>query len=228
MDTVLERINGYVAEGGPHHIVTVDASMVVMAADDAELRRIVAQADLATPDSTGILWAGRRLGRPFPQRVSGVDIVTRLLDERRYSLFFLGAAPGVAEAAAARVTDLFPGVRIAGCQHGYFGPDDEPGIVAQIRQAAPDVLLVAMGIPRQEKFIDRHRQELGTPVMIGVGGTLDVLAGRVRRAPRWMQRLGIEWVWRILSDPSKIHKVKLLPVFAWRVIRQSTRSHRGV
>ncbi len=228
MDQVLERISGFVQEGGPHHIVTVDASMVVMACEDAELRRIVARADLATPDSTGILWAGRRLHQPFPQRVSGVDIVTRLLEDRRYSLYFLGAAPGVAEAAAERVRQLYPGVRVVGCHHGYFAADEEPLIVQMVREAAPDVLLVAMGIPRQEKFIDRHREALGVPVMIGVGGTLDVLAGRVRRAPEWMQKTGIEWVWRILSDPTKIHKVKLLPVFAWRVFWQSTRSHRGV
>lgn len=157
----------------------------------------------------------------MPERVSGVDIVVRLAQvsaQTGVRLYLLGAQPGVAEEAAERLQTRFPGVHIAGCQHGYFPPEAEADIVRQIREAQPDVLCVAMGIPKQEKWIDRHRDALKVPVSIGVGGTFDVLSGRVRRAPLWMQRMGMEWLWRVGHNPRKISKVMLLPRFAWMVL----------
>lgn len=216
MAAALQAIERFVASGRSHHVVTLDASMCVEARTDLELRRIVLEAELVTPDSAGILWAARRCGVRLTERVSGVDIVSALAARSPttgITMFLLGAAPGVAEEAAARLQTQHPGCRIVGAHHGYFSADDEPRVVDAIRQARPDVLCVAMGIPKQEKWIARHRAELGVPVMIGVGGTFDVLSGRMRRAPAWMRRTNLEWLYRVLANPRKLRKVLMLPGF---------------
>ena len=224
MSAALDVIAGFVREGGAHHVVTLDSSMCVQAQRDDQLRQIICSADLVTPDSAGVLWACRRAGTPLRERVSGVEMVEafcRLSSERGFSVYFLGGAPGIAEAAARRMGERYPGCRIVGSRDGYFAPDDEPGVVADIRATRPDILCVAMGIPRQERWIARNREALGVPVMIGVGGTLDVLSGSVRRAPRWMQRLGLEWLWRLIRNPRKLPKVLMLPRFVLQVLRSS-------
>ena len=226
MDGALALIDQFVRERiPPRHIVTADASMVVTASEDDEFARIVAASDLVTPDGAGILWATRRLGAPVTTKVSGVDLATRccaLSGEKNWRIFFFGAAPGVAEEAAARMRARHPGAQIVGFRDGFFTPDDEDRIIEQIRAARPDILLVALGIPKQEKFIARHKAALGVPVCIGVGGTLDVFSGTVKRAPRWMQNSGLEWLYRVASNPKKISKVALLPRFVWMTLRDSS------
>ncbi len=222
MEQAIQLIQYFIEEGQPHHIVTCDASMVVMAQADSVLGDIVRRAALVTPDSIGILWACKKLATAMPERVSGVDIVQRLVALSAQSngprLFFLGAAPGIADAAAERMRVIYPGAQIVGSAHGYFSESDEPEVIKAIQAAKPDVLCVALGIPKQEKWIDKHANKLGVPVLIGVGGTFDVLSGRVKRAPKLFQTLNIEWVWRLASNPSKIAKVSLLPRFAWMVL----------
>jgi N-acetylglucosaminyldiphosphoundecaprenol N-acetyl-beta-D-mannosaminyltransferase len=227
MEETLAILDGFIQEGGPHHIVTLDASMCITASEDPELAQIIRRADLVTPDSAGVLWACARSGHPFEGRVSGVEIVQRLCalsPHTGYRIWFLGAAPGVARQAAENARKQFPGCRIVGVQDGYFSEDQEPEVVAQIAEAGPDILCVAMGIPRQEKFIARNRGRLGVPVMIGVGGTLDVMAGIVNRAPHWMQRLNLEWLYRLAKNPKKIGKVMTLPRFLWRTLRAGKRA----
>lgn len=223
VDEVLETLKGYIAERAPRHIVTADASMAVIARGDRELSAIVAGADLVTPDGAGILWASRLLRTPIAHKVSGVDLVAhlcRLSSERGDRLFFLGAAPGVAEEAAQNLRQRFPGAQIVGTRDGFFSEAQEPDVVAQIKQAAPDVLLVAFGIPKQEKWITRHRAALGVPVSLGIGGSFDVYSGRVRRAPVWMQNAGLEWLHRLAANPKKIGKVMTLPKFVLLALRQ--------
>ncbi len=220
MPTALEAIDGFIHSRVPHHIVTADASMLAMAQEDAALRAIIADADLVTPDSVGVLWAAKRAGTPLHERVSGVEIVERLCArsaECGYRIYFLGAAPGVAEQAAERMRARYPGTQIVGAQHGFFGAEGEAAVVEAIRSARPDVLCVALGIPKQEKWIAAHREALGVPALIGVGGTFDVLSGQTRRAPVWMQRARLEWLWRLLSNPRKIGKVMMLPRFVLMV-----------
>jgi N-acetylglucosaminyldiphosphoundecaprenol N-acetyl-beta-D-mannosaminyltransferase len=157
------------------------------------------------------------------ERVSGVELVERLCalsPQKGYRLFFFGAAPGVAAQAAERMQAKYPGAEFVGTRNGFFTPDDLPDIIAEIRAARPDILCVALGIPKQEKFIAAHRDELGASVLIGVGGTFDVLSGTVRRAPKLFQALRIEWLWRVLSNPKKINKVMLLPRFV-RLVRRA-------
>lgn len=223
MESVLARIEGFIAEGIPRYVVTADASMVVLARQDPDLARIVENADLVTPDGAGILWASHLLKTPITQKVSGVDVVAemvRLSAEKGYRIFFFGAAPGVAEEAAANLRDQFPGAKIVGTRDGFFTAEQEPEIVAQIKAARPDVLFVAMGIPKQEKWIVRYKDEIRVPVSAGIGGSFDVYSGRVKRAPLWMQKNGLEWLHRLKSNPRKIGKVMTLPKFAMMTLRQ--------
>jgi N-acetylglucosaminyldiphosphoundecaprenol N-acetyl-beta-D-mannosaminyltransferase len=216
MTGALAAIREFVKEGSPHHIVTADASMLVMAQEDTELREIIAGADLVTPDSIGVLWAAGRKKQSLIERVSGVEIAERVCAEsaeQDYRVFFLGAAPGVADAAAAKMREKYPGARIVGTRDGFFNREQDQSVVDEIVAARANILFVAMGIPKQEKWIQRYRKQLGCAVLIGVGGTFDVLSGQVRRAPRIMQVLRLEWLWRVLSNPKKINKVMLLPRF---------------
>lgn len=223
MDQAIGLAEEYIRSGRPHHIVTADASMVVTASQDPEFARIVAASDLVTPDGAGILWATRRLGAPVPAKVSGVDLSAQLIarsGSKGWRVYFFGAAPGVADAAAAKMRERYPDCAIVGTRDGFFKPEDEPRIIEEIRGAKPDILLLALGIPKQEKFIARHKEALGVPVMIGVGGTLDVFSGTVKRAPVWMQNVGLEWLYRTASDPKRrIKKLSLLPKFALMTLR---------
>ena len=227
MDETIALIDRFVQARGPHHIVTLDASMCVMTQNDAELRSIVNAAELVTPDSTGVLWACRRMGNPLNERVSGVEIIERLCaasSKNQQSLFFFGAAPGVAASAAEKMREKYSGVRIVGYRDGYFTPDDEVDIAKEIRDAQPDILCVALGIPKQEKWISRHRGDLGVPVMIGVGGTLDVLSGQVKRAPVLIQKMNLEWLYRLAKNPRKFGKVLTLPRFVLMALRSPRKS----
>lgn len=214
MDGALEAIEGFIESGAPHIVVTADASAIVIAQKDEELKRIINEADLVTPDSTGIMLAAKWHNDPLPEKVSGVDLAVEIAEiaaGKGYSMFLLGAAPGVADDAAENLKQRFPGLKIAGVHDGFF-TDDEP-IVRQVSESGADILLVAMGIPKQEKWIVKHLDQLGVRVAMGVGGTFDVLSGRVNRAPEWMRRHGLEWLHRLASNPKKISKVATLPKF---------------
>ena len=207
----------------PRHVVTADASMCVMARSDDALRDIVVGADLVTPDGAGILWASRLLGHPLTAKVSGVDLVAelcRLSAQHGYRLFFLGAAPEVARQAADNLESRYPGAQIVGVRDGFFSSAEEESVLKQIENAAPDALLVAFGIPKQEKWITAHKARLNVPVSIGIGGSFDVYSGRVRRAPVWMQNAGLEWLHRLAANPKKIGKVMTLPRFVLLALRQ--------
>lgn len=224
MATTLDSIRRFIADGKPHILVTADASSISLAQRDEDFKGLVNNADLVTPDGSGILWAGKRLGTPLTERVSGVDIARRLCEmaaQEGFSIYFLGAAPGVAELAADNLTRQYPGLKVAGVHDGYFADSESDSIAAEIRSSGAKALLVAMGIPRQEKWIRDHLNDLGVSVAIGVGGTFDVFSGKVRRAPVWMQRHGLEWLFRLAMNPRKISKVAELPRFAAMVIREN-------
>ncbi|HEU4752731.1 MAG TPA: WecB/TagA/CpsF family glycosyltransferase [Armatimonadota bacterium] len=219
----LRLLQEFIDSGEPHLVVTADASGHVIASKDPEFLRIVNErAALVTPDSTGILWAAKKLGAPLQERVSGVDLAEQLCAgsaRRGYGVYFYGAAPGVAEEAAETMRQRYPGCRIVGTADGFQNsPEQQAALLADIRAKRPAVLLVAMGIPKQEKWIARHLEELRVPVCMGVGGSFDVFSGRVDRAPLWMQRRGLEWLYRLAKNPKKYAKVATLPVFVLRVL----------
>ncbi len=208
--------------GGAHHVVTVNPEFVMMAQRNAEFRRVLAAASLALPDGIGIVHAARILGASMRQRVTGVDCVNRLAAhaaQRGYSLFLLGAAPGVAQKVGEILEARHPGLRVAGCYAGSPHPDEEGEICSMIEAAKPDILLVAYGAPKQDLWIARTRGRLRVPLAVGVGGTFDFIAGVSTRAPGWVQRVGLEWFYRLLHEPYRWRRMLSLPRFALSVLR---------
>lgn len=195
-------------------VCTPDTTAIVRAQRDRALREIYAQADLVTPDGTGIVWAGRLLGAPLRERVSGIDLLEELFSRgHKLKLFLLGAAPGVAEQAAYNLTQRYPHLRIVGTHHGYFRPDENERIIELIHRVQPDIVLVGLGVPRQELWMHENRARLTASVLMGVGGCFDVWAGRLRRAPTSWQRLGLEWLYRVVQEPRRLARVRAIPVF---------------
>ncbi|HQK92614.1 MAG TPA: WecB/TagA/CpsF family glycosyltransferase, partial [Armatimonadota bacterium] len=222
--TTLSRIERFIAEGGPHLIVTLDAGGVLRAREDEEFGRIVADAALVTPDGAGVVLAARLLDEPFHHRVSGCDLVYHICEmaaAKGFSVFLFGAKPGVADEAAARLATRYPGLRVAGTAHGYFDRAKEDELVTSIAAARPHVLFVAMGLPAQEKWIARHAEKLGVPVCIGVGGSFDVIAGHVQRAPEWVRRCWGEFLWRIGHDPKRVGRLLAIARFFWQFLLEA-------
>jgi len=222
MDRAVGRIRGFLSEPGFHMVVTLGTEMVMRAQEDGQFRQLVNEADLVVPDGVGLVLAARYCGHGS-SKVAGIELVgqvVRRVPEAR--LFLLGAAPGVAEAAAVRMKELNPNVVVVGCRDGFFKNDQE--VIAQIRQSGANVLLTALGCPRQELWMRQHAEELGIRVGIGVGGTFDVYAGRLNRAPRWMIKLGLEWLYRLALQPSRWMRMLALPRFAVRVLLQGRRA----
>mgnify|MGYP000973024818 FL=1 len=201
-------------------VATANAEMLMRATHDEELRRILNASALVVPDGAGTVWAARHLGHAMPERVAGYDLAQELLrcapaEGRR--VYFFGSAPGVAEKAKAKAEQLYPGIELVGVRNGFFSPADNAAIIAEIRAARPDLLLVALGVPKQEKWIAAHLAELDVPVAIGVGGTLDVMAGVMKRAPLWMQKAKLEWLFRGLMQPKRAGRLLALPKFVLKV-----------
>ena len=204
-------------------VVTVDASGLVIAQEDAELMAIYRGADLATPDSQGVVWALKRAGVACPERVSGVDLLDdlcRLSAEKGHRIAFVGAAPGIADLAAERMRLRHPGCNIVGTRHGFFPASDDELVAQEVAAVRPDLLFVALGIPRQEKFIERTKHIHRAKVSMGVGGSFDVFSGKARRAPKWVQAVRLEWLYRLAQNPKKLSKVRLLPTFVRLVLRE--------
>lgn len=214
MEEAMQRVEGFMRADTPHMIFTGDATGLMKAQDDPELGAIINAADLITADGAGVVLSSRLLNRPLEERVSGCDMVgeiSKVAARVGRSVYLLGAAPGVAQKAAENLEKMAPGLQVAGCRDGYFKPDEEAALVAEIAALHPGALFVALGIPRQEKFIKQHMQELGVPVCIGIGGSFDVISGLKKRAPRWMQRTGLEWLYRVSKEPSRLPRLTALP-----------------
>jgi N-acetylglucosaminyldiphosphoundecaprenol N-acetyl-beta-D-mannosaminyltransferase len=192
-----------------HVVITANASHLCMIRHNAELALACRAAQLTVADGMPVVWALRASGQPAPERVPGVDLMDRLLAEAakyRLSVYFLGARREVVETLAKENRIRYPGLEIAGVRDGYFGPRDHQAIVEEIRASGAHILFVGMPSPFKETWCERHRERLNVPVIMGVGGSFDVLAGYVRRAPRWMQSAGLEWFWRLLMEPRKLWK----------------------
>lgn len=174
---------------------------------DRELLRYTQESDLICPDGMGIVWGCRLMGVPLRERVTGIDMMMRLVEacaRDGFKPYFLGARQEVVDDTVARVRRMFPGIEIAGWRNGYFGPADEAGVVADIRASGADCLFVGISSPMKERFLNQHRDALGVPVQLGVGGAFDVLSGHIRRAPPWMQRAGLEWFFRFAQEPRRL------------------------
>ena len=225
-DDLLSYVDRFVASGQPHQIVTLNPEMLVAAHRNPAFRELLNQCDLNVADGVGLTLAARWLGCPLRGRVTGSDgiyVLAAHCARRGYRPFLLGAAPGVAQAAAQRLTSENPDLEIAGTHAGSPHPDDEEDVIARVRAAAPDLLLVAYGVPAEEAWIAQHRNRLGVPVMLGVGGAFDFVAGVTRRAPPWMRRAGLEWLHRHIQEPWRWRRQLALPRFLWLVTKQRLR-----
>lgn len=221
-DSLLAQIGEWIAQGDrAHQVCTVSPEFVMIAQDDPAFMRALHGADLCVADGVGLLLAARLLGRRLPERVTGSDgvpLIARRAAERGWKLFLLGAAPGVAKRAAARLVADNPGLLIAGTYAGSPSLDEEEDIVARVNASGADILLVAYGAPRQDVWIARNRDRLAVSVAVGVGGTFDFIAGVVPRAPRWMRRLALEWLYRLVRQPWRWRRMLRLPRFVWAVL----------
>ncbi|MFM9413972.1 WecB/TagA/CpsF family glycosyltransferase [Peptococcus simiae] len=209
-------------------VITANPEIALAAKEDPALRDLINSAGLVTPDGNGILLAARLLGDRLPERVTGIDLaedLCRISGQKDLALYFLGGKPGVAQAAADRMARLYPGVRVVGSRHGYFRGHEEE-VLADIKAAHPDILLVGLGAPAQESFIRRWQKDLAVPVAIGVGGSFDVMSGQIRRAPDLVQRLRLEWAWRIFSDWRRLPRLLNLVRFVGAVCREKVHRRR--
>lgn len=221
MTQAVETVQQFIDDKQVALIATANAEMLMRATMDDELKDILNGADLVVADGAGTVWAAGYLGEPMPERVAGYDLAQELMREapkRGDRIYFFGSAPGVADKAKAKAEELYSGIEVVGTRNGFFTEADEPQIIADIKAARPDILLVALGVPKQEKWLKKHLGELGVPVAIGVGGTLDVMAGVMQRAPLWMQKAKLEWLYRGLKQPSRAGRLLALPKFVLKVM----------
>lgn len=227
MDETVNLIDNSVAEGRFTQHVVVNVAKLVNMRKDAELDASVRECDIINIDGMGVVLGARLLGHDVPERVAGVDLFHQLLAmsaQRGYSVFLLGAKDEVVTETARRVQQLYPALQLAGYHHGYFW-DDEQAMVERIRESGAQLLFVAITSPKKENFINRWRDQLGVTFVMGVGGTFDVVAGKVKRAPLWMQKYGLEWLYRVLQEPGRMWKRYLVTncQFAWMLLKAKLR-----
>jgi N-acetylglucosaminyldiphosphoundecaprenol N-acetyl-beta-D-mannosaminyltransferase len=209
MEETLERIGALIASGQPHQHVVVNVDKLVKASYTPELRYIINRCALINADGMPVVWASRLLGRPLKARVAGVDLFEALMQraaEKGWRVYLLGAR----EETVAQVKFVYErkhaGLVVAGCRNGYWKPEEEAQVAADIRAAGPDILFVAISSPKKEQFLSQWQAHMKVPFAMGVGGTFDVAAGRVKRAPVWMQRAGFEWFYRFLQEPRRMFR----------------------
>lgn len=211
MDETLARCRELILAGRPAQHVALNAAKVLLAQDDVSLREIIRRAAIVNADGQAIVWAGRMLGVPVPERVTGIDLMERLLrlaEMEHWPVFFLGAREDVSKRFIQRVRDRHPRIAIAGAAHGYFDNDTE--IAETVGRSGAQLLLVALPSPRKEFFLAKQLPRMGALLAVGVGGSFDVWAGRVRRAPAWVQRVGLEWAFRLLQEPRRMWRRYLI------------------
>ncbi len=217
----LDLIDQWMQSDQPHHVCTINPEMIMIARQDVNFHNILSRADLTVPDGVGLLWAARRIGQPLPQRVTGSDgvpLIAAHAAERGWRIYLLGAAPGVADQAAAVLRQRHPALQIVGTYGGSPSPDEEDAIVARINAVDADILFVAYGAPDQDKWIARNLPRLNVKMAMGVGGSLDFVAGVIPRAPQSFQRLGLEWLYRLYLQPWRIKRMLRLPRFMLAVL----------
>ncbi|MBL0385488.1 WecB/TagA/CpsF family glycosyltransferase [Tumebacillus sp. ITR2] len=209
----------------PRHIITANPEIVMLAREDAAFMALLQDVELITPDGIGAVWASKYYGHALHDRVTGVELSTALIEhcaENGHGVFLLGASPQSNALAVQNLRHRYPNLRIDG-RDGYFKETDLPEIKAAVRGFQPSLLLVGLGVPRQELFISKHKSELNVPVSIGVGGCIDIFAGVVKRAPKLWQNLKLEWMYRLLSQPSRWRRQLVLPKFVITVLTDKNR-----
>lgn len=210
------------------HLITVNPEIAVQIQEDAELKKISLEADLITPDGVGIVFASRLKGTPVPERVTGYDLFLETLkvgNQKGWSFYLLGSDEEVNRKASEYISKNYPKVKISGRHNGYFSKEEDKKIVEDIYTSAPDILIVALGSPFADKWIYSHKNELRTKVVFGVGGSLDVITGKVKRTPEIWKKLNLEWLHRRITQPSRKERQKKLKVFAYKAVIEALRKN---
>ena len=222
MGEAVSALEESITNGTQAFVVTANAEIIMMCQQDDEYKKIVSNsAEIVLPDGAGAVWAGRHLGYKVPERVAGFDLYCQLLSQaakKGYKVYFFGGSPGIAEAAKAKSEELYPGVQIVGCRNGYFKEEESLDIIKAINASEADILFAALGAPKQEKWLERYRDQLKPDVLMGIGGSFDVFAGKMERAPKWMQDASLEWLFRLYKQPSRFMRMMALPKFVLKVV----------
>ena len=218
----LSEIDKYIARRTPHRITPINASKLCQVDSNRRLAEIIRKSDMVIPEYA-VVWGANRLKIKLAEHIGGIMLMRKILEyapPRGYSVYFLGAQPGVVNEMVSRIRNSYPGLKIAGFHHGYFSIDDELTVIDDIKVSKPDVLLVAMGTPKQEAWIDDHIGELGVPVIMGVGGSFDVFAGLKRETPPYL-RCGFEWLYRLAQEPTRLWKRYMTTnsKFLWKIAK---------
>ncbi len=221
MKDTLTNISDSIANKQRMFIVTANTEMVMLCQNNEQFRNILCKAQLVLPDGIGVVWAGKYLGQQVPERVAGFDLTQELFavaEKKKARVYFLGAAPGIAQKAADVAIAQYPKLKVAGCRDGYFSADKNLEIVDEINRSETDILLAALGAPKQEVWLYEHSEMLQAKILLGVGGTFDVMAGTAMRAPKTWQNMGLEWLYRLLMQPSRFIRMLSIPHFMCKVL----------
>lgn len=204
------------------HVITANPIMIMSALEDKKYDEMMKKADLIVPDGSGVVWAANQGGEPVAERVTGFDLLHELFsvgEQYHWKVYLLGTSQEIIEAAAEKLQLQYPQVRIVGYRNGYFGAEQDQEVVEHIAQFEPDLLFVARGATTQEPWIVQHRDQLNASLIMGVGGSFDVISGKLQRAPQWVQNLKIEWLFRLLQEPKRLPRMLVLPKFMLKVMR---------
>ena len=220
----LDMIDDAIAQRKNLHIGVVNAAKIVNMQRDPVLRSSVLESDLVLADGIAVVWASRILGTPLPERVTGIDLMYGMFhrgNTKNYRVFCLGATEEVSEKVEVELNKSYPNVILAGRRNGYFSEEDEAGIAQSIADSKADILLVAMTSPKKEIFMAKWNSTMQVPVVHGVGGSFDVMAGKVKRAPVIWQKMGLEWLFRIKQEPSRLWRryLKTNSLFVWELLK---------
>jgi len=231
MAQTIGQIEQFIKEKKPRQHVVVNVAKIVEMRNDPQLRKIIASCDLINADGMPIVWASRLLGIPLPSRVAGVDLfqnLVKLCAEKKYRPFFFGARDWVVKKMIEEFKKRYPKLNIAGYRNGYYSEDEEEKIAEMVRESKSDILFVGFSSPMKEKFLNRWMSIMQVPFCMGVGGSFDIIAGKTKRAPLWMQKAGLEWVYRIYQEPRRMWKryAKTNPIFMWMVVKEWIRQKR--
>ena len=217
----VDKIMQFFDDDGLHKVYTPNSEIIMAAYKDDNFRDILNDAELLTADGIGVVYASKILGKPITERAAGYDILCEILERIKgtsRSVFLFGGKPGVAELAEEKLKERFPGIVIAGTRNGYFKPEEEEDIVSQINSSGAELLLVCLGAPKQELWINKYKDKLNVKVAMGVGGSLDVFAGTALRAPDFYCKHGLEWFYRLMKQPSRAGRMLALPKFGFTVL----------
>jgi N-acetylglucosaminyldiphosphoundecaprenol N-acetyl-beta-D-mannosaminyltransferase len=223
-EMIFDNIDSIIKNKKPSFIVAINPEKIMKAACDENLMKLLNSAAIQIPDGIGIVIASRIKGGKIKKRITGIDLMEKIIrraSQKSYRVFLLGAKPGTADEAAKILSHKYPGLRIAGVMDGYFKDDNEA--VSKITDAKPDILFVAMGSPKQEYWITKNMEKLKVPLCMGIGGSLDVISGNVKRAPEFMRKSGLEWLYRLFKEPWRYKRMAVLPLFLLKVIFKNKR-----